>query len=184
MLHDMYDFSSASFYSQQKENIALAGINFVTGGGDKHISIDRLTDGKFKAKDLRLRFEFGNIKDASLMPVPSAIKDQFTVITNGLRFNIQFFETTFADMNCYWEKGGDGKSSWIDLIIYSGAEKEFNLSLINRAVMVFTFTIGADNEPVTHTKPIISEVKGELTAKWEGLTILLPVKPLPLPKNL
>jgi hypothetical protein len=184
MLHDMYDFSSASFYSQQKENCALACINFVTGGGDKHISIDRLIDGKFRARDLRLRFEFGNIKDASLMSLPSAIKDQFSVKTDGLRFNIQVFETTFADMNCYWQKGGDSKSSWIDLIIYSGEEKEFNLSLINRAVFGFTFTMGTDNGPFTMLKPIITENNGEITAKWNGLTVSLPVKPLALPKNL
>jgi len=184
MLHDMYDFSSASFYSQQKENNVLACINFVTGGGDKHISIDRLTDGKFRAKDLRLRFEFGNTKDASLMSAPSAIKDQFSVKTNGLSFNFQFFEATFSDLNCYWEKGGDGKSSWIDLIIYSGPEKDFNLSLVNRAVMGFTFTMNEGNLPVTLAKPVITEGNGELTAKWEGLTVSLPVKPLPLPKNL
>jgi hypothetical protein len=184
MLHDMYDFSSASFYSHQKENIVLACMNFVTGGGDKHISIDKLPEGKFRAKDLRLRFEFGNIRDASLMMIPSAIKDQFTVKTNGLRFDFQFFETSFADMNCYWEKGGDGKSSWIDLIIYSGAEKEINLSLINRAVMGFTFKMGADNGPLSLTKPVITEANDDLTAKWEGLTVTLPVKPLPLPKNL
>lgn len=45
-MHDDYDFSSASFFSKQKENNVLAAINFLSNGGDKHISIDRLKDGK------------------------------------------------------------------------------------------------------------------------------------------
>ncbi|MEN9951310.1 MAG: hypothetical protein RLY85_2062, partial [Bacteroidota bacterium] len=81
-LHDNYDFSSASFYSQQQDNKVLAAINLNLGGGDKHISIDRITTGKFKAKDLRIRFEFGK---QAVEVVPSKNDQAMEANLDGLK---------------------------------------------------------------------------------------------------
>ena len=59
LLHDGYDFAAAQFFSVQKENGVLAGINFASDGGDTHVNLDRLKDGRLRASDLRLRLEFG-----------------------------------------------------------------------------------------------------------------------------
>jgi hypothetical protein len=183
-LHDDYDFSSASFFSQQKENCVLACINFVTGGGDKHISIDRIKDGRFRAKDLRLRFEFGNVKESEKMILPNTANGQFTIKTDDLTFTIQMFEATFSGYNGFWEKGGDRKSSWVDLVLYSGIEQEFNLTSIEKAILGFTFILQPQNEEPGNEKPLITEKNGILTAVWKNLSVSIPVKPLPLPKNL
>jgi hypothetical protein len=183
-LHDDYDFSSASFYSQQNENCVLACINFVTGGGDKHISIDRIADGRFRAKDLRLRFKFGNVKESAKMILPDAANSQFNIKTDDLCFNIQLFEATFSEYKGYWEKGGDNKSSWVDLVLYSGIEREFNLKLIEKAIIGFTFVLLPKNEEPGIEKPSITEQEGNLTAVWKNMSVSIPVKPLPLPKNL
>jgi hypothetical protein len=183
-LHDDYDFSSASFFSQQKENCVLACINFVTGGGDKHISIDRITDGMFRAKDLRLRFEFGNVKESAKMILPDEANSQFTIKTDDLSFTIQMFAATFSEYQGYWEKGGDNRSSWVDLVLYSGIEKEFNLKLIEKAIIGFTFILLPQNEEPGIEKPSITEKAGNLTAIWKNMSVSIPVKPLPLPKNL
>ncbi|MDD4922824.1 MAG: hypothetical protein PHS30_10165, partial [Bacteroidales bacterium] len=95
-LHDDYDFSSATFYGKQKENKVLAAIGFISNGGDKHISIDRLKDGKFKAKDLRLRFEFGNVKSPEELLIPASASAPFSITIDELKFNIQLFCAEFA----------------------------------------------------------------------------------------
>ena len=104
-LHDDYDFTSVNFQSQQKDGKVLAGISFSTNGGDKHPSFDRLKDGKFKAKDLRLRFEFGNVKTEDL-PIPAS-DNAISISFSGLQFDLQLYQIIFDQFKGHWEKGGN-----------------------------------------------------------------------------
>lgn len=176
-LHDDYDFSSATIYCQQNENKVLAGINFISNGGDKHISIDRLKDGKFFARDLRLRFEFGNVKSRDELAFPKSVNDPFTINLDQLKFNLQLYHAEFDGLTGHWEKGGDGKTSWIDFVFYSGAEKDFDLTKINRAVTGFTFQLDSSALPQEITKPQVSEKDGILKINWNGLNLETPLKP-------
>ena len=175
-LHDDYDFTTVNFHSQQKENNVLAGISFATNGGDKHPYFDRLTDGKFKAKDLRLRFEFGNVKKEEIT-VPSSDITLNNFYINGLQFDLQLYQTIFDQFKGHWEKGGDERASWIDFVIYSGTETDFNLSEMKQAVLGFTFSMGIKGVQLPTDKPVFSIEDGILNTKWNGLTLDIPVKP-------
>jgi len=177
LLHDNYDFSSATFYGQQKDNQVLAAINFISNGGDKHITIDRLKAGKFKAKDLRLRFEFGNVKNPETLAVPAAITDPFTINLAPLKLSFQLYSAEFDGEKGRWEKGGDGKASWIDYVFYSGAEKEIDLTKMARAVAGFTFEVNSADQKIEFKKADVSEKDGVLKAEWNGLKLETPVKP-------
>lgn len=181
VLHDLYDFSAAAFYSEQKENNVLAGINFMTNAGDKHINIDRLKNGKFTAKDLRLRFEFGNIPPAQLV-IPDKANEPFTVRADGLDLRFQLFRATFGDYKGHWEKGGDGKVSWIDFVIHSGENKEIDLSAIDDATLGFTFSV--NESKAGFIRPVVSNTDHTWQARWKGMQIEIPGKPAPQPKNL
>ena len=181
-LHDDYDFSAATFYGQQEENQVLAVITFISNGGDKHISIDRFKDGKIKAKDLRLRFEFGNVKNQEELSVPALANDPFAINIDQLKFNFQLYSAEFNGANGYWEKGGDGKNSWVDFIFYSGAEKEFDLTKINRAVSGFIFELNSADTKQEFKKADVSEKEGIMKIEWNGLKLETPVKPQ-APKN-
>ena len=183
-LHDGYDFSSASFYSRQKENNVLAAINFVNNGGDKHISIDRLKEGKFSASDLRLRFEFGNVNIGDLPVIPGNIGDPFTVYQEKLAFQIQLYGFAFDKLRGTWEKGSDNHSSWIDFVVYKGNETTFDLNKTGRAFLCFTFLVNSRNEKMEIEKPGVLETDGKLCARWNSMTLEIPVKPMPLPMNL
>ena len=183
-LHDSYDFSSASFYSQQKENSVLAGINFILNGGDKHISIDRIKNGKFKAKDLRLRFEFGNYLNPESLTIPNHIYDPIKITIENLQFNLQLFYAGFENLKGHWEKGGDNKSSWIDYVVYSDQEKEFDLNTMKEAVLGFTFSIGTSKDLFPKDKPEF-KVKDELLdANWNGFNLKISTRPSSFAKNL
>jgi hypothetical protein len=177
-LHDDYDFTAVNFHSQQKDNNVLAGISFATNGGDKHPYFDRLTDGKFKAKDLRLRFEFGNVKQEDLT-IPSSDNAINSFLINGLRFNIQLYQAIFDQYKGHWEKGGNERASWIDFVVYSGAEVEFNLSAMKQAVLGFTFSMGLQGVHLPTDKPEFSIKDGIFNTKWNGLMLNIPVKPQP-----
>jgi len=53
-LKDDYDFASALLYTTQEKDRVLGLVNFRSPGGDKHVSIDVIKDGEFRAASLRL----------------------------------------------------------------------------------------------------------------------------------
>jgi hypothetical protein len=176
-LHDNFDFSSAYFFSKQKENKALAAIEFFYNGGDKHISIDRLKEGKLVAKDLRLRFKFGNVKSPDELSLPASANEPFSITLDSLKFNIQLCFAEFENLKGHWEKGGDERASWIDFVFYAGPQTEFDLTKINRAAMSFTFSIGNPEKPKAAEKAKVSEKKGIMKVQWGGFELEVPVKP-------
>jgi hypothetical protein len=176
-LHDDFDFSSAYFFSRQKENRALAAIHFFSTGGDKHISIDRLKDGKFVAKDLRLRFKFGNVTDPNRLSLPTADNEQFSITLDNLKFNLQLCYSIFDNLKGHWEKGGDGRASWIDFVWYSGSETKFDLTKIEKAAMGFTFSVGTPGETMLHEKAKITTNENIMKSEWNGLVLEIPLKP-------
>jgi hypothetical protein len=179
MLHDLYDLSTATYFSEQKENRVLSAINFATNGGDKHISIDILKDGKFVATDLRLRFEFGNV-NADDLSLPSKDDAPVSFTLDGLRFNLQLFYGQFGKYRGHWEKGGDGTRAWLDYVIYSGGETEIDLTKTEVAAFGFAFsTEDASIDAVTY-----SVRDGILEAGWNGLKVSAPVKPDSKPAHL
>jgi hypothetical protein len=170
-LHDNYDFSSASISTVQSDNKVLAAINFVTGLGDKHILIDRIKDGKFLASDLRLRFEFGNTAFPATFSVPALYNTPVAIQTDQLVFNIQLLEGKLNNQTGYWEKGTDGKTSWIDFVLYKGNAINFNMLEIQKFVTAFTLMI---NEKNTEQKTKVADYHYDgavLKTNWENLSL-------------
>ncbi|MCD8138070.1 MAG: hypothetical protein LUH01_19795 [Parabacteroides gordonii] len=183
LLHDMFDFSTASIFTRQKENNILAVINFGTNGGDKHLSIDRIQDGKFKAKDLRLRFEFGNCKEINTT-LPVKPNEAFTINACESQTVIRLLENKFGNLKGYWEKGNDKENYWVDYVIYNGQEKDFDLTQIQQAVYAFALSFGnlTDHVSVKNAHATISN--NILEASWDDLAVQAPVKPVKCPGNL
>ncbi len=183
-LRDFYDFSSATFYSSQEEERALAGISIATNGGNKHLNIDILKEGKISASDLRLRFEFGNVQEQDALAIPSSNHDPFSFSLEGMQFNIQLYQAVFGKEKGHWEKGGDEESCWIDYVFHSDEETVFNLSEMEQAFFGFTFSIGAQKSTPSSDAPEFSISGGNLNTTWQGLSLEVPVKPHPNPKHL
>ena len=179
-LHDFYDFSSASFYSEQIENKVLGAINLNLNCGDKHIIIDQIKSGKFNAKDLRIRFEFGNQKD---LVIPKRENDLLSATVDSLHFGLGINKADFDGFGGHWEFGKDENSAYWDFVIYSGVERTFDLNSIQKAVWVFNFSIDENAEQFHQVLPEISELHGMLKSQWQGLTLELSTKILPLPQN-
>lgn len=180
-LHDFYDFSSASFYSQQKDNQVLAGINLNLAAGDKHISIDRITNGKFRAKDLRIRFEFGKQKSA---PIPSKKGEGMEILLDAVKMNLNLYRADFNNEKGYWETGLDLNGAWMDYVIYKGEEKEFELPTIQSAFWGFSFFIGNPNDQLPNMQPKFELRNNQHFVIWQGLELNMVSSLLPLPQNL
>jgi hypothetical protein len=182
-LHDNYDFSSASISTVQAENKILAAINFVTGLGDKHITIDKIKEGKFIASDLRLRFELGNTKLNENFNLPVLYNIPFSITTDNLNINIHLFEAAFNHYEGYWEKGTDGKISWIDFVFYKGNTEIFNFSEIQKIIAAFTLTISEKNmEQKSKTPDYYYEGK-ILKTTWENVSLSVNTDAQPVGKH-
>ena len=186
-LHNHYDFSSAAIFTHQEKTHVLAGVNLFLFGGDKHIGLDNLKTGKFKAKDLRLRFRFGGIASPELLTIPTKDDEPFSFTLDDCSFQLHLFQASFDHQKGYWEKGGDGKDAWIDYVLYAGAEKEFDFNNVQEAYWAFTFSMGKKGQALPASTPQYT-IKGKLfNTKWNEMSIQFPTNLLPLggfPKNL
>jgi hypothetical protein len=94
-----------------------------------------------------------------------------------LQFSLQLYSAEFNELKGRWEKGGQGKNSWIDFVFYSGAETEFDLTKINRAFAGFTFSIDPIGQLPAIKKAVLVEKEGVLKVDWNDLKLEIPVKP-------
>ncbi len=181
-LHDFYDFAAAAFYSRQHTGSVLAGINFLTNGGDRHISASfRLKDGKFAANDLRLRFEFGGIAP-SWLKAAAGPDSLITLDVDGLTLQFRLLRAVFGRFNGRWEVGGDDKAAWIDVVLYAGEKKDFDLARMEDAALLFTFCVA---DPAQETgQPQVLQNGNVLTARWRNMQLDIPVKPAEEPRHL
>lgn len=174
LLHDFEDFGIGNIFSVQEKGEALTAMNFATNGGDYHISIDRLKEGRFNAKDVRLRFEMASNKlydKISFDDKGLTVKDEDTQVT------INMLKAVFGDAKIKAEKGHDDKLAWVDYVIYKGDEKNFDLNAVNKACFVWQTVIGSANAPVAASKPKITEKGNRLEARTAKMAISIPVKP-------
>jgi hypothetical protein len=178
-LHDGYDFCAANFYSAQDGNKVLATITFSTNGGDKHVRNNDLIGGKLKAKDLRLRFEFGNVPLEALS-LPASNNEAFSFSIGEMPFLFRLFYSRFRNTG-YWEKGQDGNTACLDYVLYSGEETEINLLEMDAAALGFIFAMGEKTAPDDLS---VSEQAGILSARWKNMQLATPVKPKEKEENL
>jgi hypothetical protein len=134
-----------------------------------------IENATIKATDLRLRFEFGG--DISSVSFNSLHTGKNLVIgkSGKLNFRIELPYRKFGDYQGHWSTGGDEKNKWIDFVIYSGIEKEFNFGEIQEAVLGFLFSLKAGMIPETAVE--VSKMGEYLNLKWNSLSVNALTKP-------
>jgi hypothetical protein len=172
LLHDFEDFGIGNIFSVQNKQEVLTAMNFATNGGDYHISIDRLKEGKFKAKDIRLRFEMANLTSME------QIVDQetgFSLTDGDIKIHIHMLGSVFGDHQITMQKGSDNDLHWVDYLIYAGEEKAFDLTGIDQAFFVWHTQITGDNEAEKQAN--LHRNEDRITAGNDVMQLSIPVKP-------
>ena len=175
LLHDHVEFAAGNIFSVQDKNSVLTTLNLATDGGDYHISIDRLPDGVFQAKDLRLRFEIGG---ADLFNNITFTDNLISLRDREIRLDIQLLHALFGDQNIdRMEKGKDQDHCWVDVIVYTGKEKTFDLKEMKQASFGWSTRIYTDEDeqrPPT-ARATVKDQRVEL--RWDSLQLSAPAKP-------
>jgi len=174
-LRDAYDFADAQLFTAQQRGDLLAAVNFGTDGGNTHLHIDRIKNGRFRAKELRLRFEFGGSAAACELPLPAAPGAAAALRFGDLSVAIAVPVCVFGDLTPAWAGGREKGKAWLDLVLYSGAEREFDLNRLSAAAIGFALrmaTAEAVPPQVAHTL-----ADGRLSLAWDTLRVAIPVRP-------
>jgi hypothetical protein len=174
LLKNDYDFASAFLTSAQREGRLAGAVTFITNGGDTHISLAKVKDAKFRARDLRLRFEIGG-------PAMDAVRvelrggSEALVQAGSLPIAVGLVRANFGERTAGFTAGGDEKLKWLDVVLHEGAEREFDLAALTEAIVGFTLAAGsATPEPATGTV-----TRDRLEVSAGGVSVTAPVRPAP-----
>lgn len=174
-LRDGYDFSAAQFFSAQRGGDVLAAINFATDGGNTHISLDRLTNGVVRAKDLRLRFEFGGAAGKATWRIPQKSSDPVLIAFDQLQVNLAVPYAVFGAGKPHWETSAQGHEACLDLVIDHGEEREFRLGEIQQAAIGLALRLAQGRAAPPEVSAAVSD--GRLMLEWNLLRVNIPMRP-------
>ncbi|MDF2936103.1 MAG: hypothetical protein K0Q90_1476, partial [Paenibacillaceae bacterium] len=151
-LKDGKDFCSAIFSGVQFRQQVLFSFNLATDNGAWHQDLDMI-NGRFRAKDLRVRLLLGG--DAAGLDVP--------VAQEGMRLAAQLGDTalqveavldsgSYGPLSVQVERAANGVC--LDYVIASGEERDFDFHTLERAVWVFVFSLGEEQAlPAVRLEP-------------------------------
>ncbi|MGB3776888.1 MAG: hypothetical protein WA960_00910 [Tunicatimonas sp.] len=175
LLHDGVEFAAGNIFSVQSSNAVLTTLNFATDGGDYHISIDRLPDGIFRARDLRLRFELGG---AELLDSLTVDGRAITLRDGAVQLDIKLLQTLFDGQEVLaTETGQDDERCWLDVVLYAGEEKAFDLKQMPQADLSWTTRLWTEADLTQWSDPQAIVKDQRVWLQWDELFLTAPVKP-------
>ena len=171
-LKDGEDFAAAQFFSAQKGGQVVAALGFARDGGDTHIALDPLKNASFEAKDLRLRLEMGGAQIPKSLRVPAALQEpaKFRLADLDCTLSVPF--ARFGELPGRWESGGEGEKSWLDVVLYSGAAREFDFKTIETAALGLMLQIGENDADLW-----FRHSNGRLRLRSDALGVNIPTRP-------
>lgn len=175
LLHDGVEFAAGNIFSVQKNNAVLTILNFATDGGDYHISIDRLPNGIFRAHDLRLRFELGG---ANLLDSLTVDGQDITLRDGAVQLDIKLLQALFDGQKVWGaETGRDEDRCWVDVVLYTGEERAFDLKKMSEASLSWATRLWTDDDLTQWSKPQATLEDQRVRLRWDELHLSAPVKP-------
>ncbi len=178
-LHDEYDFADAQFLSVQHQGVVLGGVVLATDGGDTHVSLDRITNAMVRARDLRLRFEFGGAVGHQKVSIPEKPGTPIHLSLGKVQLDLQVPFARFGGEPCSVESGSnrDKGTDWIDVVFYHGEGREFHLDQLQQAAAGFWLRLATDKLPVPAIESVLDGGKIRLKTVKPDLELNLPVRP-------
>jgi len=146
-LKDDRDFASALFFSVQHEGAVLAAVVFAFDHGNAHPSLDPIRDGTIRARDLRLRFEFGGTSDGLTVKTAGKEQKHLLIQDRDVRWIVRPVGDAFGDKQFTWDFPDLKLANHMDAIAYQGDEKSFKLAELGQAFVCFTIEEWPYDEP-------------------------------------
>lgn len=185
-LHDNYDYSSASIFTVQDKSDILGAVVFATDRGDTHISLDRIKNATIKAKELRIRLQFEGAVTDLKFPSKVEVNQPIQITSGNIIFDFKIAHAVFGGSPIKTGIGADDHIAWLDIILYSGHEKQIDFRALEETAIIFTLSIN----PVSQKRPTrprfdvsINQIDNLITTDWRRpgkaqMLLTVPSKPL------
>jgi hypothetical protein len=170
-LKNDYDFSSAILHAAQREGLVVGAVDFLSNGGDTHVSLQRVKDATITARDLRLRFELGGSGRNATVQLTG--ENTATIAADGLTFHLTLAHARFGDFTGRLETGAAAATRQLDVVLYSGDERTFRLTDLPAAALAFVLSVGP------HPAPSFALAPDRLTVSTAGLAASAALVPYP-----
>jgi len=195
-LHDDYDYASASLFTVQDEGDILGAILFATDRGDTHISLDRLQNATIRARDLRLRLQLEGPVSGHVITTHAEMGGPIGLALDPVETSWCLHAASLDGLPVRVETGRNPDMAWVDLVLYSGSEREFDFGKMKEAAIVFTLSVTPARISFGTAAPSVhSRLAEELEVSagivsprqmwsWQRtnndpLSLTIPLKPLP-----
>ena len=174
-LHDGYDFSAVQFFGLQQNDKVIVASNIATNGGDTHISLDRIKNATFEADELKLRFELGNVALENLS-LPDSYNEPVEIAVDDLYINVYVPYVAFVDYEPKWELSYEEGNSYLELVIYEGDRRTFDLNEIQKAVLGLGLSMDTESADM---EELVSYRIGDIGffIQMDEMEIAIPFKP-------
>jgi hypothetical protein len=176
MLRDGHDLAAALLYCVQREGSVLGAVNLAVDGGQRCIRPGVWFAGAgFRARDLRVRFEIGGASGQCVQSAPADLSSPVVLNTGSVALGLSVSVARFGEYLARWEAGRSVEegTSWLDVVLYSGDEREFRLGERAEAAVGFAVRIGGSGTPLVDAQT----VDGRLAMSWQGLSLSIPTRP-------
>jgi len=177
VLRDGYDFAAAQLVCAQDTNRILAGVGFATDGGQRHVSLDRMTNGCTRAGDLRLRFEFGG-KAAATVKAPSELAGRWEARSGGIHWSGSVVTLGWPDEPVGWEITREDDTVALDLVLQRGEVRTIDFGKMDRGSLLFALEMGSGPSDGMQATAVGEVVNHKVRGRWAGLELELPVRPV------
>jgi hypothetical protein len=195
LLHDNYDYSSASLFTVQDRTGILGAVLFATDRGDTHISLDKIQNGTITAKDLRLRLQFEGAVSGLKLPAASRLSEPMLFSSGPIEGAFCIHSAEFTGLRPSVQTGRQKDEAWIDVVLYQGPARQFDFGKIAEAALVFSLSLtSSTGSPSRAASAAHMSIASELVATgiesprqtWflqrsnnEPLSLTIPTRPLP-----
>jgi len=177
LMKDGFEFVGGTVFIEQSRGDALGCLVFATDTGDAH-GVHPIPNGTFTTGDLRLHFEFDGSEKEKVFAVPDSASETVRVEVDGISF--QLAAPLVAVEGCVprWESSPGA----VDLVLYEGPERAFNLFEAQEAALAFAVRIGGPEAAPLEADAVRD---GEcIRAKFGGLAMVCPIRPETQARNL
>jgi hypothetical protein len=186
-----HDFTSAHGVTVQEGSCSLTAMNFITGSGDKHPSLDMIKDNQFEAEDMRLRMMLSGVSDHVMVRINGevahvgdrfALGDRVTLNLDGVFLGVCYPVGQYAG-EAFGEVVRDEEGLWVDCVIYAGENRVWRWAEMGNAGAVAAVWVASasdwshDNfDRAFADQPINAYIAdGRIKATWETPTGILSV---------
>ncbi|CAN7317557.1 hypothetical protein LJR153_001735 [Paenibacillus sp. LjRoot153] len=175
-LKDGKDFCSAIYTGVQSRKQVLFGFNLAIDNGAWHQELD-VINGKFQAKDLRIRLLLGGEIDELELSTAVEGKRLTTMLGDTqLRIEAVLEESDYGALEVAAELSEDKLR--LDYVIYAGEEKAFDFHAIQKAVWIFALSLGESEQlPAVDIQLGANSVTATIGAQDEQMSITVPMAP-------